>query len=153
MADLALYHPEIPQNTGTLMRLAACLNLPIHIIEPCGFVWNDQKLKRAGMDYLDKIILNRHEEWASFTQWAQQQGRRIVLIDTQGKESFLEFKFYTSDILLLGQESCGVPPEVFSQTSTSIYIPMVAGVRSLNIAVAGAMVVTECLRQIKGFPS
>ena len=106
---LALFEPDIPQNTGTLLRLAACFNLPVDIIEPCGFVFNDQKMRRAGMDYLNMVDCTRHDSWRDF--YAQHQGR-IILLTTKGAQSYVSFDFQESDILLLGRESAGVPDYV-----------------------------------------
>jgi tRNA (cytidine/uridine-2'-O-)-methyltransferase len=145
---LALYQPEIPQNAGTLMRLAACLGVPLDIIEPCGFIWQDQKLQRAGMDYIELANIQRH---ASFATFRQAQPQRLILIDTKAATSFLDFNFEKDDILLLGKESVGVPDEVFQAIPHRLVIPMVEGRRSLNMAVAGAMVISEALRQTGGF--
>lgn len=145
---LALYQPEIPQNAGTLMRLAACLGVPLDIIEPCGFIWHDQKLQRAGMDYIELANVHKH---SSFDAFRLAQPNRMVLIDTKAATSFLDFKFEKDDILLLGKESTGVPDEVFQAIPNKVVIPMVEGRRSLNVAVAGAMVLTEALRQNNGF--
>jgi tRNA (cytidine/uridine-2'-O-)-methyltransferase len=142
---LALYQPEIPQNTGTLMRMGACLNVPIDVIEPCGFVWNDQKLRRAGMDYMDIANVTRHESWQAFTQ--TYADRRLVLLDTRGDVDYHHFTFNPTDVLLLGQESVGVPADVFDFCVHKVRIPMQPGTRSLNMAMAGALVVGEALRQ------
>jgi tRNA (cytidine/uridine-2'-O-)-methyltransferase len=144
---LALYQPEIPQNTGTLMRMGACLGVPIDIIEPCSFVWNDQKLKRAGMDYIDLANICRHESWEVFTQ--THSDRRIILLDTHGEMDYLNFMFQPTDILLLGQESSGVPKDVFNFCVYRLKIPMVGDARSLNMAIAGGIVVGEALRQLR----
>lgn len=149
---LALYQPEIPQNTGTLMRLGACLGVPLDIIEPCGFVWNDQKLRRAGMDYIEMANVTRHLSWEKFRQVQTHQSSRIILLDAHTKVSFLEFSFYPSDVLLLGQESSGVPSIVANQVQASVTIPMIKGCRSLNMAISAAMVLTEALRQTNQFP-
>ncbi|WP_051908437.1 tRNA (cytidine(34)-2'-O)-methyltransferase [Candidatus Odyssella acanthamoebae] len=145
---LALYQPEIPQNAGTLMRLAACLGVPLDIIEPCGFIWHDQKLQRAGMDYIELANVQRH---ASFGAFRQAQPQRLILIDTKAATSFLDFKFEKDDILLLGKESVGVPDDIFQAIPHRVVIPMIEGRRSLNVAVAGAMVLSEALRQTRGF--
>ncbi|WP_032113667.1 tRNA (cytidine(34)-2'-O)-methyltransferase [Candidatus Paracaedibacter symbiosus] len=150
---LALYQPEIPQNTGTLMRLGACLGVPLDVIEPCGFVWNDQKLRRAGMDYIELANVTRHVSWVKFWQATQATGSRIVLLDAQAKQSFVTFKFQPTDILLLGQESSGVPETVATQVDAQVLIPMLSGCRSLNVAVSAAMVLTEALRQTNQFPT
>lgn len=142
---LALYQPEIPQNTGTLLRLGACLNVPVDIIEPCGFIWHDQKLKRAGMDYLDLSQVTRHVSWDAFL--AAYPNHRLLLIDAKGTTPYIDFCFSPQDILLMGQESSGVPRDVWAATPTSLRIPMVPNRRSLNVAVAASMVIGEALRQ------
>lgn len=143
---LALYQPEIPQNTGTLIRLAACLGVPLDIIEPCGFIWHDQKLQRAGMDYIELANVQRHTSFSAFRETLPQ---RLVLIDTQGNVPYYDFVFNPDDILMLGQESVGVPQDVFDSIPDRVVIPMQAGRRSLNVAIAGAMVLSEGLRQIR----
>lgn len=142
---IALYQPEIPQNVGTLIRTGACLGVPIDVIEPTSFVWNDRYLKRAGMDYIDMANVNRFASWENYLQ--QNLGKRIVLLDTKATTNFYEFTFKADDILLLGQESTGVPDTVFEMLP-SVKIPMLAQRRSLNVAIAGAMVLTEALRQV-----
>jgi tRNA (cytidine/uridine-2'-O-)-methyltransferase len=150
---LALYQPEIPQNTGTLLRTAACLNLGVDIVEPCGFVFSDKHLKRAGMDYLDLAEVERHNDWLAFSELRQtQQGRRVVLLTTKGAVLYTEFTFQADDVLLLGQEGAGVPDSVHAQVDARITIPMAPQTRSLNIAVAAAMVLGEALRQTNTFP-
>lgn len=146
---LALYEPDIPQNTGTLLRLAACLSTPVSVIEPCGFVLSDRRLRRAGMDYLDAVELTRHESWEAFL--AQTTGR-LLLLTTRGETAFTRFAYQTDDTLLLGRESAGVPEHVHDAVDARIVIPMASGARSLNVAVAGAMALGEALRQTDGFP-
>ena len=141
---LALYEPDIPQNTGTLMRLAACFNLPVDIIEPCGFIFNDQKMRRAGMDYLDIVDYTRHDSWEKF--YARRQGR-IVLLTTKGSEPYQKFSFRRDDILLLGRESAGVPDFVHQAADARLRIPMRPEARSVNVALSGAVVLGEALRQ------
>lgn len=145
---LALYEPDIPQNTGTLMRLAACFNLPVDIIEPCGFIFNDQKMRRAGMDYLDIVDYTRHDSWEKF--YARRQGR-IVLLTTKGSEPYHKFAFRNDDILLLGRESAGVPDFVHQAADARLRIPMRPETRSINVAVSGAIVLGEALRQTGSF--
>lgn len=148
--NLALYQPEIPQNTGTLLRLGACLGVGVDIIEPCGFIWNDQKLRRAGMDYMELANITRHRSWAAFLD--HYTSRRVILLDAKATTSFYNFSFQNDDILLLGQESCGVPEDVFLSLPNRVVIPMREGFRSLNVAVAGAMVLGEALRQVRIHP-
>lgn len=149
---LALYQPDIPQNTGTLLRLGACLGVPVDIIEPCGFVLSDRRMKRAGMDYLSRADWTRHESWAAFHGLARDRGWRIVLATTGADRPYTRFSFSTDDVLLLGRESAGVPDAVHDAADARITIPMVAGARSLNVAVAGAMIMGEALRQCGLWP-
>lgn len=149
---IALYQPEIPQNTGTLMRLGACMGVALDIIEPCSFVWNDQKLRRAGMDYIELANVVRHLSWEKFYQTHTESGARLILLDAQGAIPFCDFSFQPTDVLLLGQESSGVPQEIAAQTQASVTIPMLSGRRSLNIAISAAMVLSEALRQTHQFP-
>lgn len=146
---LALYQPDIPQNTGTLLRLGACLGVGVDIVEPCGFVFSDKHLKRAGMDYLDKADVVRHASWPAFR--AQSVGR-LVLLSTTADTLYTDAAFAVSDVLMVGRESAGVPADVFAAADLRVRVPMVGGVRSLNVAVAAAMVLGEALRQTGGFP-
>jgi tRNA (cytidine/uridine-2'-O-)-methyltransferase len=147
---LALFEPDIPQNTGALMRLCACLGVPLDIIEPCGFLWSEPKLKRAGMDYLDRCKVVRHAGWADFL--AARAGARLVLITTKGAVRYTDFAFHPGDVLILGRESAGVPETVHAAAAARLVIPMRPGLRSLNVAQSGAMVLGEALRQTDGFP-
>ncbi len=147
---LALYEPDIPQNCGTLLRLAACLELPVDIIEPCGFLWSDRRLRRAGMDYLEHVALTRHRSWQAYR--GQATGR-LILLTTKARRPYLEFEFEASDNLLVGRESAGVPDEVHAAASDRLCIPMRPALRSINVALAAAMVVGEAMRQTNGFPS
>ena len=142
---LALFQPDIPQNTGTLIRLGACLGVPVDIIEPCGFLWRDAKLKRAGMDYLDLAEVSRHASWEAFR--AARAGSRMVLLTTKAAEPYTGFGFLPSDILVVGRESAGVPDAVHDAADARLIIPMRPGLRSLNVALAAAMVLGEALRQ------
>lgn len=146
---IALYQPDIPQNAGSLLRLGACLGVPVDIIEPCGFLLDDRKLKRAGMDYLDLASMTRHASWQAFLE--ARQGR-LVLLTTKAEHSHLDLAFRADDILLLGRESCGVPDEVHAAAEERVRIPMCDGARSLNLAMAAALVTGEALRQTGGFP-
>ena len=150
--SLALYQPDIPQNTGTILRMASCLDLHVHIIEPCGFALNDRTLKRAGMDYLDRASYTRHLSWSHFCQWREEEGTRLILATTKADTSFLDTSFYEGDIILFGRESAGVPDEVHDASDDRITIPMRQNERSLNLAISTAIVATEALRQLKGFP-
>ncbi len=142
---LALFEPDIPQNTGTLMRLAACFGIGMDIIEPCGFLLSDKNLRRAGMDYMDKLDLVRHNSWAAFQ--GATAGKRLVLLTTKTDASFLDFRFDKDDILLAGRESAGVPDAVHTACPARVTVPMAAGFRSLNVAVASAIVLSEAMRQ------
>lgn len=147
---LALFQPDIPQNTGALLRLAGCLGLGVDLIEPAGFVLSDRRLRRAGMDYLDLAPLTRHASWDAFL--AARAGR-LVLLTTRAETSFTGFAYAASDILLLGRESAGVPNAVHECADARIRVPMVPEARSLNVALAAAMVLSEALRQTDGFPT
>jgi tRNA (cytidine/uridine-2'-O-)-methyltransferase len=142
---LALFEPDIPQNTGTLIRLGACLGVPVDIIEPCGFLWSEPKLKRAGMDYLDQAEVVRHTSWQAFR--AARATERLLLLTTKGAQPYTNFQFTRSDILLLGRESAGVPDAVHNAVDARLVIPMQPGFRSLNVALSAAMVLGEALRQ------
>ena len=151
---LALFEPDIPQNVGTLLRLAACLDLPVEIIEPCGFIFSDSRLRRAGMDYLDAARRRHHNSWDAYLREraARAPSGRLLLLTTRAATAYTEFAFAEGDTILLGRESGGVPPAVHEAADARLTIPMRAEMRSLNVAVAGAMVIGEALRQLKGFP-
>ncbi len=150
MVSLALYQPDIPQNAGTILRLAACLALKVHIIEPAGFVWSEKQFRRSGMDYLRQVEVARHNSFEAFL--AQKEGARLVLLTTQGAENYAEFSYRNDDVLLLGRESAGVPQDVHDVCDARVVIPMAPDARSLNVAVSCAMVAGEALRQTNGFP-
>jgi tRNA (cytidine/uridine-2'-O-)-methyltransferase len=152
MLALVLYQPDIPQNAGAIMRLCACLGVEVHVIEPAGFDLSDRALRRAGMDYLVHVHLMRHLSWQEFSDWRQQQGRRLVLLTTSADRTYADFAYADGDMLALGRESAGVPDAVHAAADARIRIPMVAGLRSLNVATAAAMVLGEALRQTDGFP-
>ena len=150
---LALFQPDIPQNTGTLLRLGACLNVPLDIIEPCGFVFSEKALKRAGMDYLDFADYRRHDSWADFLAYRDAHSDeygRIVLLTTHASEPYTQFQFRPNDIILMGRESAGVPETVHNKADARLLIPMNPSARSLNMAIAAGMVVGEVLRQTCG---
>ena len=146
---LALYQPDIPQNAGTILRLAACLDVAVDVIGPAGFDMSDRNLRRAGLDYLNHVEIVRHVSFAAFL--AARRGR-LVLLTTAGDTAYTDFAFARDDVLLLGRESAGVPREVHERADARILVPMRPGLRSLNVAVAGAMVMGEALRQTGGFP-
>lgn len=145
---LALYQPDIPQNTGAMLRLGAALGVAVDIIEPCGFLLTDRGLKRAGMDYLKSAQMVRHASWAQFR--AGFSGR-LLLLTTRGAMTYTDFAFQPGDTLLVGQESAGVPEEVHQAADARLVIPLRPGMRSLNVAQAAAMVLGEALRQTGGF--
>ena len=145
---LAIYQPDIPQNTGTILRLAACLGLEAHIIEPCGFPSSDRAFRRAGMDYLDQVRLARHASWGAFEAWRKAEKLRVVLFTTAAAGSYLTHTFTAADVLLFGRESSGVPPEVHAAADARLKVPMREGMRSLNVAMTAAMVAGEAIRQI-----
>ena len=149
---LALYQPDIPQNTGTILRLAACLGLGVDVIGPAGFDMSDRNLRRAGMDYLAHVEIIRHVDFAAFEAVRTATGRRLVLLTTSAATSYLDQMFDPADTLLLGRESAGVPDHVRAAVDIAVRIPLAPGLRSLNIAVAAAMVAGEALRQTGGFP-
>lgn len=148
---IALYQPDIPGNTGTILRLAACLGIAVDIIEPAGFDISDRNLKRAGMDYLAAVTLTRHVSWQHFEAWRAQEGRRLVLASTKAAERYTDFAFRENDILLFGRESAGVPDHVHDKADGRILIPMVEGQRSINVAMSVAMISGEALRQTGWF--
>lgn len=151
MSDLriALYQPDIPGNTGTILRLAACLGLGVDIIEPAGFDLSDRNLKRAGMDYLASVVLTRHVSWTQFEAWRATTGRRLVLASTKAADVYFDFAFRPDDILLFGRESAGVPDSVHDVADGRILIPMVEGQRSINLAMSAAMIAGEAMRQTR----
>lgn len=149
---LALFEPEIPPNTGTMLRLCACLGVPVDVIEPCGFPFSDRALRRAGMDYMDFVELRRHIDFAAFDAWRRAEGHRLVLVETTGTMRHVDFGFAPRDILMLGRETSGTPPEVEAACDAVVRIPMMPGARSLNVATAAAMALSEALRQTEGFP-
>lgn len=149
MIQLALYQPDIPQNTGSALRLCGCLGIPLHVIEPCGFIFDDRKLKRVSMDYSEKVTLVRHVSWERFLE--TMAPRRILLLTSKGSQPYTEFQYHTDDILLLGRESAGVPDSVHHRADARLRVPMCRGARSLNIMLAGSMVIGEALRQTNSF--
>jgi tRNA (cytidine/uridine-2'-O-)-methyltransferase len=150
---IALYQPDIPQNTGTVLRLCACLGIEAHIIEPAGFPSSDRAFRRAGMDYLDAVTIVRHGSWRDFEAWRATGRHRLILLTTSAATSYLDHRFAPADVLLFGRESAGVPPEVHQAADARLVIPMRPGLRSLNVAVAAAMAAGEALRQTGGMPN
>ncbi|MDF1792664.1 MAG: tRNA (cytidine(34)-2'-O)-methyltransferase [Thalassobaculaceae bacterium] len=147
---LVLYQPDIPQNAGTILRLAACLGVGVDVIEPCGFVWSEARMRRAGMDYLEFAAVRRHSSWQAFLD-AREAGR-LVLATTKGAVSLPDARFESSDHLILGRESAGVPNDVHAAADLRVAVPMVAGARSLNVAISAGIILSEGLRQTGGWP-
>jgi tRNA (cytidine/uridine-2'-O-)-methyltransferase len=148
--QIALYEPDIPQNTGTVLRLCACLGMTAHIIEPAGFPTSDRAFRRAGMDYLDAVAIMRHASWRDFEAWRRPRRHRLVLLTTKATLCYLDYGFKPDDILLFGRESAGVPAEIHAAADARLLIPLHPGLRSLNVAVAAAMASGEALRQTGG---
>ena len=144
---IALYQPDIPQNTGNIFRLGACLGVSIDIIEPTGFIFDDKRFKRSAMDYLDHIDYKRHIDWQHFYDWKKENNFRLILMTTKSQESLYNFKFNPSDILLFGRESAGVPKNIHNIVEHRLKIPMKGGVRSINLSSSVALVLGEGLRQ------
>ncbi len=152
---LALFQPDIAQNTGTLLRLGACLDLPIDIIEPCGFMFNDKGIRRSGMDYLDLVSYRKHASWDDFLKYRAEHSNeygRIVLLTTHACLPYTDFSFQKNDIILMGRESAGVPEIVHQLADARLLIPMTKSARSINVALSAVMVVGEALRQTNLFP-
>lgn len=148
---IALYEPDIPQNTGTILRLCACLGIEAHIIEPAGFPVTDRAFRRAGMDYLDRVTLTRHASFAFFDDWRRSLGLTLALMTTAAEQNYLDHAFGDDEIVLFGRESAGVPDAVHAAADVRLRIPLRADLRSLNVAMAAAMVAGEALRQTGGF--
>ncbi len=151
MIELALYQPDIPQNTGTLLRLCACWGIKMHLIEPLGFIFNEHKMRRAGMDYIDHVEYIRHASFKAFKEDTVSHKKRIVLSSTKGATFLQKFEFSENDIILMGRESAGVPDEVHKQSEARIRIPMKKEMRSLNMAVSASIMVSTAMLQIKAF--
>ncbi len=146
---IALYEPDIPQNTGTILRLCACLGVEAHIIEPAGFPVTDRAFRRAGMDYLDEVSIVRHRSFAAFEEWRLGERLSLVLLTTSAERSYLDHTFRTDEVVMFGRESAGVPAAVHKAADTRLRIPMQPDMRSLNVAVTAAMVIGEALRQAR----
>ncbi|KAF0172430.1 MAG: tRNA (cytidine(34)-2'-O)-methyltransferase [Hyphomonadaceae bacterium] len=148
---LALYQPDMPQNVGATIRIAACFAAPLDIIEPCGFALTDKALRRAAMDYAGRAAIERHAGFGGFLANQSQNNRRLVLIETDGAVRLHDFAFRAGDTLILGRESAGSPPELYAAAHAVVRIPLAQGARSLNVAVAGAVALAEAMRQTGGF--
>jgi tRNA (cytidine/uridine-2'-O-)-methyltransferase len=147
--QIALFQPDIPQNTGTVLRLCACLAVTAHIIEPAGFPVTDRAFRRAGMDYLDHVAISRHPSFSEFDAWRRREKRRLVLFSTRAERSYLDIDYRAGDVLLFGRESAGVPDDVFAAADERVKIPMVPRLRSINVAMAVAMAIGEALQQAR----
>jgi len=150
--DIALYQPDQPPNTGTLLRLGACMDVPVHVIEPCGFPFSRRALRRYAMDYADLVTLHHHLDWDAFEAWRHANKRRLILLTTASQTPYHLFEFCSDDILLVGSESKGAPENVHTAADARVNVPMMPTVRSLNVAVSMAMVLGEALRQNDGWP-
>ena len=152
---LALFQPDMPQNTGTMLRLGACVGVELDIIEPCGFIFSEHALRRYGMDYLELVKYRRHNSWDDFLAYAKshpEEYGRIVLLTTKSRRPYTDFAFAPNDVLLLGRESAGVPEQVHQTADARLTIPMMPVARSINVAVSATMVLGEALRQTELFP-
>lgn len=152
MPEIALYQPDIAQNVGTIVRTAVALGMPVHVMEPMGFVWDEPKMRRAGMDYLDRANITRHKSYTNFYEQVKAQGKRIVLLTTKGATPIQDFKFQANDVLLFGRESAGVPDDVHNQADARVVIPMVTGERSMNLAITCGITAYEALKQQNMLP-
>lgn len=150
--NIALFQPDMATNAAAAIRLAACLAVPVEIIEPCGFVWDEKRLKRVGMDYLDRLDLHRWPSWHAFDQGRRSRGRRLILLTTKASKPYYQIDFRPDDVLLGGRESAGVPDDVHAASDFEVTVPMASGARSLNLVTALAIVIGEALRQTEAFP-
>ena len=144
---IALYQPDIPQNTGNIFRLGACMGVAVDIIEPTGFVFDDKKFRRSAMDYIDHLEYKKHDDWKHFYKWIKENKFRLILMTTKSEDSLYNFEFRSSDILLFGRESAGVPDNIHQIVDHRLTIPMKDGVRSINLSSSVALVLGEGLRQ------
>ena len=149
---IALYQPDIPQNTGAMLRTAACLGVAVDVIGPCGFVISEKALRRVGMDYTDRADLTRHDSWEAFLAFERIAGCRLVLLTTRAEVPYFAFRFRDDDVLVTGRESAGVPEAVHGAVDARLRVPLAPGMRSLNVVVAAAVVLGEALRQTRAFP-
>lgn len=148
MLRIVLYQPDIPQNLGAILRLTACLSAELHVVQPCGFPLDDKKLKRAGMDYIEKSILVKHADWQAFQAYRASHQGALLLIETDGETPYTKHRFHDGDYLMLGRESAGTPSELYAEMDHTLYIPMTEGVRSLNVGMSAAIVLSEAVRQL-----
>jgi len=147
--QIVMYQPDIPQNLGAVMRLAACLGLRLHIVEPCGFPFDDKRIKRAGMDYIEQVEWTRHNNWERFEQFRREQHARLVVMTTKAAVPYMEHRFAPDDMVLFGRESAGIPESVHDCADVRLIIPMQPEARSLNVAMSAAMVAGEAIRQMR----
>ena len=145
---IALFQPDIPQNTGNIFRLAACLGIPVDIVEPTGFLFNDKRFKRSMMDYMQRLEYKRHLDWDSFIQWVKEKNFRLILLTTKSTKPYTTYEFQLNDILLFGQESAGVPENIHKTVDQRLIIPMVSGLRSINVSSSVAIVTAEACKQL-----
>jgi tRNA (cytidine/uridine-2'-O-)-methyltransferase len=145
---IALFEPDIPQNTGNIFRLGGCLGIPIDIIEPTGYLFDDKRFQRSSMDYIKHTEYKRHLDWESFYKWSKENNYRLILLTTKSQNKYINYKFQSNDILLFGRESAGVTPSVHESVNEQLTIPMVKGLRSINVSSAVALVVGEACRQL-----
>jgi tRNA (cytidine/uridine-2'-O-)-methyltransferase len=151
--QVALFQPDNAVNVGAVLRLAACLGVPVMIVEPCGFVWDQRRLRRVGLDYLERVALTRLPSWSAFETRRRAEGRRLVLLTTRAATRHDAVGYQAGDVLLGGRESLGVPDAVHASAEVRVRVPLAAGCRSLNVVTALAIVLGEALRQTGGFPS
>ena len=149
---IALYQPDIPQNTGNIFRLAACLGISVDVIEPTGFFFDDKRLQRSLMDYIDYLDYKRHVDWETFYQWSKIHNYKLILLTTKSQKKYYEYKYKNNDILLFGRESAGVPERIHQGVDERLTIPMVNGLRSINVSSSVAIVAGEVCRQLGLFP-
>jgi len=149
LINLVLYQPDIPQNLGACLRLSACMGAPLHVIEPCGFPLDAQKMKRAGMDYIEHATMVRHKSWDTFCDYRAEHQGRLILLETDGTIPYTAWKFERSDYVMLGRESAGTPRDLYTLMDATLTIPMRDGLRSLNVAMSAGMVVAEACRQLQ----
>jgi tRNA (cytidine/uridine-2'-O-)-methyltransferase len=152
MMHLALYQPDIPQNTGAMLRMAACFGVAVDVIEPTGFVFGEARMRRAGMDYWNRVAIRRFPDWEAFAAERKGAGARLILMTTRGEQVYTDFAFRSGDTIVMGRESAGVPESVHAACDARLRVPMAEGTRSLNVAQTAAIAVAEGLRQIKAFP-
>ena len=145
---IALYEPDIPQNTGNIFRLGACLGIPVDIIEPTSYLFDDKRFQRSSMDYFKYTKYKKHLDWESFYNWSKENNYRLILLTTKSNNKYSNYKFQSNDILLFGRESAGVTPSVHESVDEQLTIPMVKGLRSINVSSAVALVVGEACRQL-----